>query len=340
MMIMLKPRGDLEWSWRDHSLKVIWDKCHQKEYNSSINSLGNDDDAASRLLGFTTGLALGSRLFGNRPNVNNNQPRPFAQLGLTSPVQLNPNFPNLLTTFDSCTSPNGQSGICTPGKVCGMFGGQPSGSCLFGGVCCVSKWIKIMFMVSLLKTSSSDTVSTCVGGTVTLNNTFWQSPTDRPVDSSSSCILNIKIDNRLVEQKKPICQVRYVSIQFVWTDLKRLFALSGWTLLASQLHNLTVQRSPAPPLVAQRTHSKWRVPPMWFPLYAEITTISTVFIEAIEFIQAYLILCFHYSVFTRTKLGRYEHRSAASLQIRQRKRRDSFLEHQGVYAALWSQLSW
>jgi hypothetical protein len=56
-------------------------------------------------------------------------------------------------------------------------------------------------------THSLDAINTC-GATVTLNNTYWQSPSVA-VNAPTICALNIKLDNKFVEQLgKPICQIR------------------------------------------------------------------------------------------------------------------------------------
>lgn len=51
-----------------------------------------------------------------------------------------------------------------------------------------------------------DVVTVC-GGTTTLNNTYWQSPTTAPT-TPSTCPLTVKLDQSLYEQRRPICQVR------------------------------------------------------------------------------------------------------------------------------------
>ena len=95
-----------------------------------------------------------------------------------------------------------------------MFGGRPSGSCLLGGFCCISK---IYSYLELNKTSNlsnrmsnTDAITRC-SATVSLNNTYWQSPTTT-VSAPSTCTLAIKLDQKFLEQKLPICQVRYVGI--------------------------------------------------------------------------------------------------------------------------------
>ena len=44
----------------------------------------------------------------------------------------------------------------------------------------------------------TDVITTC-GGTVTLNNTYWQSPTTA-VSAPSTCALTVRMDTKLVEQ--------------------------------------------------------------------------------------------------------------------------------------------
>jgi len=144
----------------------------------------------ARLNGLGT-AAISNLLFNNR--FSNNRPRPLASLSNFIPLQWNPNFPNVATTFDSCTAPTGEAGICAPGSLCSVFGGRPSGSCGLGGVCCINA------------------VTTC-GSTVTLNNTFWQSPTT--ISTPTTCALTVRLDSTLLEQKKPICQVRLDFIAF------------------------------------------------------------------------------------------------------------------------------
>ncbi|EFX72901.1 hypothetical protein DAPPUDRAFT_110156 [Daphnia pulex] len=103
-------------------------------------------------------------------------------------------FANLANSLEACTSPSGDAGICTPGSVCSLFSGRPSGSCTQGKVCCVN------------------VVNSC-GGTVTLNNTYWQSPST-PVNAPSTCVMTVRLDNKLVEQAAPICQIRLDFVSF------------------------------------------------------------------------------------------------------------------------------
>ncbi len=60
---------------------------------------------------------------------------------------------------------------------------------------------------SLSNVFPTDVVNSC-GGTVTLNNTYWQSPST-PVNAPSTCVMTVRLDNKLVEQSSPICQIRY-----------------------------------------------------------------------------------------------------------------------------------
>uniref|UniRef100_A0A0P6EKV9 CUB domain-containing protein n=1 Tax=Daphnia magna TaxID=35525 RepID=A0A0P6EKV9_9CRUS len=151
-----------------------------------------DEDSLpeSRLfLGNIATNLIGSSLFNNRFSPAN-QFRPFANLLNRIP----PNTANSRSAFDACTSPAGEAGICTMSSVCSLFAGRPSGSCSLSRVCCVN------------------VVNGC-GKTVTLNNTYWQSPA--AVSSPSNCALTIKLDAKLTEQSfKPICQIRLDMVSF------------------------------------------------------------------------------------------------------------------------------
>ncbi|XP_059351680.1 uncharacterized protein LOC130689828 isoform X2 [Daphnia carinata] len=137
---------------------------------------------------------INTGIFNNRFTPANTF-RPFQNFGNRVPLIVNPNFNNPISGFDDCTSPSGDSGICVPGKVCSLFGGRPSGSCVLGKVCCINA------------------ITTC-GGTVTLNNTFWQSPTTS-VSVPSTCALTVRMNSKLAEQlKKPICQIRLDFVSF------------------------------------------------------------------------------------------------------------------------------
>ncbi len=157
-------------------------------------------------------------LFNNKFPLANTW-RPFTNPPNRLPISFNPNFNNPFANFDACTSPSGESGICTLGSLCSLFGGRPSGSCSFGKVCCISKSQKNYFENKFnLKFNcdcySTDVVTTC-GGTVTLNNTYWQSPSTG-VSASSTCALKIRTDSTIAEQsKKPICQIRWIIFLFV-----------------------------------------------------------------------------------------------------------------------------
>jgi hypothetical protein len=124
-------------------------KCYYRlftQYNSltyllwpTENNYDANQQAEGRLaLGGLRASLINAGLFNNRFTPANTW-RPFSNLANKSPVSLNPNLENSISTFDGCTSPNGESGICAPGNICALFGGRPSGSCLLGKVCCISK---------------------------------------------------------------------------------------------------------------------------------------------------------------------------------------------------------
>ncbi|KAK4010419.1 hypothetical protein OUZ56_019561 [Daphnia magna] len=163
-----------------------------KKYFNIANE--NDQPEGRFALGGLGANIINTGLFNNRFTPANTW-RPFSSLSNRIPVTVNPNFNNPLSNFDACTSPSGDSGICAPGSVCSLFGGRPSGSCVLGKVCCINA------------------ITTC-GGTVTLNNTYWQSPST-PVNAPSTCALTVRMDTKLVEQlAKPICQIRLDFISF------------------------------------------------------------------------------------------------------------------------------
>ncbi|XP_032781855.2 uncharacterized protein LOC116919933 [Daphnia magna] len=163
-------------------------KGYIRNYNADYE---NQAEGRFALGGLKTSL-INTGLFNNRFTPANTF-RPFQGLGTRSPVVLNPEFENPISTFDGCISPNGESGICAPGNICSLFGGRPSGACVLGKVCCIN-------------------VITACGGTVTLNNTFWQSPAT--ISAPTTCSLSIKLDAKFVEQKRPICQLRLDFISF------------------------------------------------------------------------------------------------------------------------------
>lgn len=70
----------------------------------------------------------------------NNFVSPWAGLNARLPFTSNPNFPNILATFQSCTSARNESGICTPASFCNFYGGRSSGTCSLGNICCVSRF--------------------------------------------------------------------------------------------------------------------------------------------------------------------------------------------------------
>ncbi|KAI9556202.1 hypothetical protein GHT06_018776 [Daphnia sinensis] len=96
----------------------------------------------------------------------------------------NPESPR---TFSSCTSRDGHRGNCVPSAFCNAYGGRSGGSCGSLAVCCIYTIVKC-------------------GEKTTLNNTYWRNPPS--VSSDTSCSLTFTLDNSLVEQRKPICQVR------------------------------------------------------------------------------------------------------------------------------------
>lgn len=89
---------------------------------------------------------LNAIIFRNRFSNNERWQNPWNGVSISNlpaPYIKNPDFPNLLTTFESCTAPTGETGICAPGAACVLFAGRPSGSCIFGEVCCISKNFRI-----------------------------------------------------------------------------------------------------------------------------------------------------------------------------------------------------
>ncbi|EFX72896.1 hypothetical protein DAPPUDRAFT_325652 [Daphnia pulex] len=185
----------------------------------SINGeVKSDQQGVGRLaLGGLGASMINTGIFNNRFTPANTW-RPFSNFANGIPISYNRNFNNPLDTFDACTSPNGDAGICVPGSVCSLFGGRPSSSCVLGKVCCVN------------------TISTC-GGTVTLNNTYWQSPTTA-VSASSTCAITLRLDTKYVEQlKKPICQIRLDFVSFTTAQPTAgtcvdTFQVSGTTTVA------------------------------------------------------------------------------------------------------------
>ena len=121
---------------------------HHKRFEKNLNYLGreddddkNDDKEESRLA-----FAL-ENYISNRPvefNSGLSTVNPWGQkiknvLNL-GPISVNPNVNYQVASFDSCTSRNGDAGICASRAVCSLFGGRSSGTCLLGLTCCVSKY--------------------------------------------------------------------------------------------------------------------------------------------------------------------------------------------------------
>lgn len=158
--------------------------------HSADNEVG-DGEVESRLFNRLTANLLNAGFFSNRfgNNVGNGKPvqnsRPFSQINKWIPLTVNPDFPSVISKFESCTTFSEEEGICVPGAACSLFGGRPTGSCGLKSVCCINA------------------VSRC-GTTITLNNTYWQPP----VTLGSSCSLTIKLDEGLLEQPKEISQIR------------------------------------------------------------------------------------------------------------------------------------
>ncbi|EFX82587.1 hypothetical protein DAPPUDRAFT_101194 [Daphnia pulex] len=89
--------------------------------------------------------------------------------------------------FTSCTAASVDSGYCASLINCNLKKGISSGACPNGGVCC------------------TNSLTTC-SGTVQYNNTYWQSPTT--IYPDSSCVVTVKLDPAIAEQRGPICQLR------------------------------------------------------------------------------------------------------------------------------------
>ncbi|KZS14673.1 Uncharacterized protein APZ42_020024 [Daphnia magna] len=173
-------------------------KSQRNQFNKYFldgNPSQENNKLESRLaLGGLGANLINTGIFNNRFTPANTW-RPFNSLANRIPITYNPNFDSPLDDFDGCTSPSGESGICVPGSACSLFGGKPSGSCVLGKVCCINA------------------ITGC-GGSVTLNNTYWQSPITA-VSASSSCTLTVRLNTKYVEQlKKPICQIRLDFVSF------------------------------------------------------------------------------------------------------------------------------
>ena len=116
-----------------NSIQIL--KIDDAEYNTYNR---NSQPEGRYGIGGLKASLINTGLFNNRfPPANTWNP--FSGLANKSPISINPNFESPISSFDACTSPNGESGICAPGNICALFGGRPSGSCLLGKVCCISK---------------------------------------------------------------------------------------------------------------------------------------------------------------------------------------------------------
>ena len=102
-----------------------------------VNPLNPEDNFGE----FDKPAYLNAGLFDSRIAQGLTINRPFASLANNLPISLNPNSNNQIFTFNSCTGSSGESGICSRSVLCYRLGGHASGSCLFGGVCCISESI-------------------------------------------------------------------------------------------------------------------------------------------------------------------------------------------------------
>ncbi|EFX72900.1 hypothetical protein DAPPUDRAFT_308002 [Daphnia pulex] len=160
----------------------------------------NDGYRQEDRLGFGN---LGANLFSSLFTLPTRPFKPFANL--------------VVNRMDACSSSSGDTGICTSALACTLLSRKPSGSCNLGRVCCVH------------------VLATC-GGTVTLNNTYWQSPST-PVSAPSTCALTVRLDSTLAEQASLICQIRLDFVSFTTAQptagtCTDTFQVSGATTVA------------------------------------------------------------------------------------------------------------
>ncbi|XP_045028476.1 uncharacterized protein LOC116921548 isoform X1 [Daphnia magna] len=145
---------------------------------SQIEDNSNDDAIAGRFF---------NRRVSNRgqPTGNSNGNRFYSKMRNVNP----------LANFMPCLSSTAEEmGVCLLAPVCSYYGGRATGGdCRMGLTCCVNE------------------VTSC-GPLITFNNTYWQSPS--VISSETSCGLTIKLDQYLMEQKKPICQIRLDFLAF------------------------------------------------------------------------------------------------------------------------------
>jgi hypothetical protein len=112
-----------------------------KLINSTPDPADEKENTLEGRLGGLGASLVNTGLFNNRFTPANTW-RPLVTLAKLVPISVNPNSNNPLGTFNTCTSPSGDEGICTPGAVCSLFGGRPGSSCNQGQVCCISKSLK------------------------------------------------------------------------------------------------------------------------------------------------------------------------------------------------------
>nr|CAH0107938.1 unnamed protein product [Daphnia galeata] len=205
-------------------LKNYFSNDNDAEYNTYNR---NSQPEGRYGIGGLKASLINTGLFNNRfPPANTWNP--FSGLANKSPISINPNFENPISSFDACTSPNGESGICAPEKFARYLVVLSSPR----QVCCTSpdvtslenrefvlretfarySVVVLAVLVSSAKFAASVNAITSCGGTITLNNTFWQSPAT--ISAPSTCSVTVKLDAKFIEQKRPICQVRLDFISF------------------------------------------------------------------------------------------------------------------------------
>lgn len=191
------------WSIRQGGTSGLW---------NNLNGLVNDDFNSNDDINSISSLIGTFFTRNNSTSISN----PLAYLfGANSPINLNPNSPDVFRLYDSCTAPNGKMGVCVPQPLCSVYPETDAeNSCgPFGAnVCCLSNLSLIYSYIKGVNKWIYDeigSISSC-GGTMILNNTYWKSPRSRSLRSGTTCGLAIRLDDSLIEQRKPICQIRYI----------------------------------------------------------------------------------------------------------------------------------